>query len=263
MRLKDFKMFRRKNKIKLDRSISFPFSAGIQEVRKNPFVGETRISVNTLKYRSDEFTKEHNGLHILFSGCSNTYGDGLYDNEMWAKILYNKISANTQTSGFFNLGSPGQGIVVIILNIFKYIYNFGKPDVLFINFPVSRRFITYNKANDRFIEINYNKPTKDTYELWQSIPLFEYHYIFMLEQFCKHSGIKLFYGTWDQDNHFGMYDNLEYFININDEKMISDYIINNKDDKFATNARDGLHFGTAFNNTWAQVLYNRYMEQTK
>jgi hypothetical protein len=76
--------------------------------------------VNSLGFRSEEFKKVHKGKHILFSGCSNTYGSGLKLNEIWASRVYKNISEKEECSGFFNLSVPGAGINHICFNLFRY-----------------------------------------------------------------------------------------------------------------------------------------------
>ena len=102
---------------------------------------------NSNNFRCEEFKKNHKDTHILFSGCSVTYGQGLLEDEIWAKKLYNKIKQEIPVSGFFNLGVVGIGICDIVANIFKYIDNFGKPDLIFILLPPIQRRYVWNKKN--------------------------------------------------------------------------------------------------------------------
>ena len=78
------------------------------------------VPLNSDGFRSDEFSNNHDGLHIIFSGDSNTFGMGLEKEEIWSYLTYQEISKNVKTSGYFNLGSPGSSIMTCILNIFKY-----------------------------------------------------------------------------------------------------------------------------------------------
>ena len=92
--------------------------------------------------RSDEFKKEHDGLHVLFAGCSVTFGDGMLEDYIWPKIVYDKMSKDNKMSGLYNLGVPGFNHVDIISQIFKYIDLYSNPDVIFINFPDMERQIS-------------------------------------------------------------------------------------------------------------------------
>jgi hypothetical protein len=95
--------------------------------------------LNSYGFRSDEFTDKHNGLHILFAGCSITFGDSIPLEYTWAHKLYSKISSSQKTSGYFNLGTPGVGMSEILSNILVYLYYYGVPDLIFINFPDAER----------------------------------------------------------------------------------------------------------------------------
>lgn len=254
-------MFKKtKNPISPLRKISYPFSARMPKITGDIFINEKYARINSFNYRSDNFIHEHDGLHILFAGCSNTFGDGLEEDEIWAKRLYKKIAEKTKVSGFFNIGTPGHGIMAIINDIFKYSYSVAKPDVIFVNFPTSRRFYWHNSKNNTLIYHNLNEPEDETIEIWNTIPLIEYQYLFMLEQFCKVGNIKLIYGTWDRNSHFSMYKDLHCFIDINDDEFITKYINDNPDDELAMYARDGVHYGLAYHHTWAEMMYNRYTE---
>lgn len=245
------------------RTVSYAFRKDFPKITRHPFLHNKAIRLNDDGYRSDDFLKEHDGLHILFSGCSNTYGDGLEEHEIWAKQLYDRIKKDTKVSGFFNIGTPGQGITYIIFHIFKYIETYGKPDAIFINFPVSRRFVSFDKKSDKYVYFNVYEPEDATYELWQTIPLLEYQYLFMLEKYCKSNHIVLTYGTWDKKSHFDMYEDLEYYIDIYDDIKIAEYAQNHPEDKFTLTARDGVHYGTAFHTVWADSMYNSYMKRIK
>lgn len=245
------------------RVVSFAFKKDFPKITRHPFLHNKAIRLNDDGYRSDNFLKEHDGLHILFSGCSNTYGDGLEEHEIWAKQVYDRINHHTKTSGFFNIGTPGQGITYIIFHIFKYIENFGKPDAIFVNFPVPRRFVSFDKKSDKYVYFNVYEPTDENFALWQTIPLLEYQYLFMLEQYCKSNNIILTYGTWDRKSYFYTYEDLKYFIEIHDEDKISQYVKDHPEDPFTLDARDGVHYGTAFHTVWADSMYNSYMDRIK
>ena len=77
-----------------------------------------RYYFNSLGYRSDEFTKFHDGEHILFAGCSETEGMGGALESCWSYMTYKKLSETKNVSGFFNLSKGGWGHDVIISNIY-------------------------------------------------------------------------------------------------------------------------------------------------
>lgn len=45
-------------------------------------------NLNSDNFRSDEFIKKHKNKHILFAGCSNTFGEGVEYEKTWAYRLY-------------------------------------------------------------------------------------------------------------------------------------------------------------------------------
>jgi len=100
-----------------------------------------RYYFNSLGYRSDEFTKFHDGEHILFAGCSETEGMGGNLESLWAYMVYKKLSETKKISGFFNLSRGGWGHDVIIANIIQYINEYGKPNKIYMLLPeLSRDF---------------------------------------------------------------------------------------------------------------------------
>jgi len=182
------------------------------------------FQVNSFLFRSDEFTKQHDGKHILFSGCSNSYGFSLYNHEIWPWLLYNKIKEKEKVSGYYNLSMPGTGPLNMVSDIFKYINKYSKPDVIFINLPLLSRF--YTLVNDigntlEFAEeVNFSEKIPEWHHsipvtsddnvkprfngLSENVPDVKYHpiiaekfiyvyqYLMMLETFCKINNIKLY-----------------------------------------------------------------------
>jgi hypothetical protein len=223
--------------------------------------------VNSYNYRCDEFRTNHKGKHILFSGCSYTFGIGLLKEETWAYDVYKKINESEVCSGYFNLGIKGNSINNSILNIFKYCKQFGNPDVIFINLPESKRFfdfdekeykyrITYHNSNDRIFKINI---------------LVNYNNYLMLEQYCKNNNIKLFSFTYDIHQTKNLRSTNELFKDFNFKsfyyteynKMLKELFLlkKNNNGKFFDFARDAIpHRGTGWNIWWSNFIYNKYLE---
>lgn len=95
-------------------------------------------SLNSFGFRSDEFSSEHAGKHILFAGCSTTFGDSMYLDKTWAHKVYSKIAESSRVSGYYNVGLPGASIVDITDMIREYISRYGEPDHLFVLLPDNR-----------------------------------------------------------------------------------------------------------------------------
>jgi hypothetical protein len=217
--------------------------------------------LNSYNYRCDEFKNNHTGLHILFSGCSVTYGEALLKEEVWSKKLYNKISNDKEVSGYYNLAIRGFSTYEIVINVFKYINKFGKPDFIFLNIPTDSRFYSYDSSNKYFTYANLDTDS-DNKDLYHTMPLLSFHYLLMLEMYCKSNNIKLNCFSWYSGVEYGKED-IESFIKIKDDdltELIFEYQKNNKDDKNALKARDNKHQGTAFHDAWSKIMYNKYLE---
>ncbi len=248
------------------------------------------FNVNSNNFRSDEFKKEHDGKHILFSGCSISYGTSLYVNETWTHLLYNKIKEKEKVSGYYNISIPGSSIFSNVINIFKYIKNYSKPDVIFVNLPDIFRFYSlvekidggstewqdemspkqiydFDYFKDKYFHAlcNYfNKDIKSTIIYEKLIYLYEY--LLMLEIFCKINNIQLYLFSWSEPtNKFLTSDSVElnsfYKIIHPSKDWLYNYKIKNKEDKFYLKARDNEHHGTAYHNYWSKEMYNVYMKE--
>jgi hypothetical protein len=209
--------------------------------------------INAFGFRSDEFKSNHDGLHILFLGCSYTWGTGLYLNEVWSKILYKKISNKTETSGFFNLGVPGDSVHSSITNAFKYFKNFGNPSVIFFNIQNINRFYAEDEQNHML----YRSHINDT----KVLNLMAYQHYYALEQYCRSNNILLISFTWylGHDQHPLISFQTFYHINIdNITNFVLEYKEKNSHVKESMVARDGKHLGTAYHEYWAIHAYSKY-----
>jgi len=214
-----------------------------------------KVEINDFYYRSDSFKKNHEGVHVLFSGCSNTTGLGLYKEEMWSSLVLEKINNN---SGYFNLSIPGTSIINQIADIFKYFNTYGNPQIIFFNMPNLHRFYYYKK--DILRHGHYNK---------QALPVMKiliFQYYLMLEQYCKTNNIQLYSFSWNKQaedfisSHFK-----ETFYPI-DEDDILNFIYEHKEktkNPFSITARDNSHPGVAYNLYWADFIYSKYLERNK
>jgi hypothetical protein len=234
------------------------------------------MGINSNKFRCDEFINNHKGKHILFSGCSVTYGVGLYTKELWSYKLYEKIKNDEEVSGYFNLGTPGTSTIDICANVMKYIKHHGKPDAIFLDLPDLGRFYMieeeiFNNDKKRNIDDltkNINKMIRHaTYSgelnyLAETMKIYAYQSLFFLEQFCKEAKIKLYIFSYVMDTiRFLQNTDLESIINIDNDTIVDElfeYSQKNKTDKFFLLARDGVHHGTAFHDVWANKMYNMY-----
>jgi hypothetical protein len=133
-------------------------------------------SDNSNGYRSDDFTKTHNGKHVLFLGDSFAFGEGLDKEDTWCYKVYSKIKETEPVSGFFNLGLPGSSIGDSIDQFFKYCSLYGNPEEVF--------FITTELDRDL------------KYVLPESLDSFNFRMYFYLDQYCKSNNINLYSFSW-------------------------------------------------------------------
>jgi len=238
---------------------------------------DTHYLLNSKNFRCDEFKKNHDGLHILFGGCSCTLGTGNDLENVWAYKLYNEIKKENKVSGYYNLGHKGGGIISIIHTILLYIENYGKPDVLFLLLPNAERDEKY------FSDTEYTT-------FFVTIMMYK-----LLEMFCESNKIKLISTSWIiDDDKIDLMSSLKnklsnkmyrkrknqkhndsYFlqllqqntktfklININlIDNLIFNYVKENKNSPNLYEAKDyGRHYGTAFNHAWMIYMLERFME---
>ena len=155
-------------------------------------------------FRCDNFKKEHDGMHILFSGCSNTEGVGINIKDTWTDMLYSNLSKSIKTSGYFNLAKGGAGTQNIVSNFITYVDRYGAPDLLLVLHPNILRNYRWN--DDR-----------NSWEFKQDLPLtpkdkndHEYVDSYMDEilnwavqwnlflNYCESIGTKVLWSTWDR-----------------------------------------------------------------
>lgn len=236
------------------------------------------------KLRSDKFTTEHDGLHILFAGCSVTYGIGLEDNEIWTNLLLDKIKETHKVSGMYSTARIGHGISNQIVHIISYISKYGAPDYIFFNLPNIHRlaYIDWKAMDNAFwndlrdppeplvmgiAHLHRNKAgTPLTIDddlgetLMLSIHLQSYA---MLEMVCKIHGIKLISFSWSDCavNYFET--QFDSFKKIDINGSFGEHLYNTYDakkDPYGLLARDGEHHGTLYHQHWANEVFNRFKE---
>lgn len=237
--------------------------------------------VNSDFFRSDEFRNFHKGKHILFSGCSVTYGMGLYTEELWSYKLYKKIEEKERLSGYFNLGTPGTSIIDVVFNIFKYISKYGNPDVIFVDLPdLSRFYVLHDKDSDNEkwdLRKGQSVPHHFQYYhatckeenlpnlILEELKIYYYQYMMMLEIYCIVNNIKLYLFSYSEEcyNFLNRTDLSRVFRYDKEleEKFVFEYCENNKDDYFALIARDNAHQGTAYHKFWSEFMFDQYARE--
>lgn len=214
----------------------------------------TLYRLNSDGLRSDEFTTEHDGLHILFAGCSNTAGDSYYEEMTWPRITHRLIAEEQKTSGYFNVAACGASISEIIRQVNLYIEKYGNPNVIFINLP------------------NIERESENNVELRESVK-FIYTQYSLLEKYCKTNDIFLVSFSWNEvltsrqefvkddiKNPLRDFDTF-YPYDIDGDRMryMHNYITDNKDrvpESEMLVALDGVHPGAAENDFYGHFAYN-------
>ncbi len=233
---------------------------------------------NDMFFRSDNFTTNHDGLHILFSGCSESEGVGDNIENAWTNILYNKISKDMKCSGFFNLSRSGWGWSKIITNALIYFETYGYPNVYFILLPNHQRMHKFYRGDDGgsfwkheqlypkgyYLSREKNKETKkfisDEKEYNEDFLKFLLGWK-LFNKICKDNNVKLIFSTWDELDSDNL-DNLnmfENFLNMDIKNNCGTYINKwyetNEKTKYDLRKRDG-HNGIIIHNFWADSFYS-------
>lgn len=225
---------------------------------------------NNVGFRCDDFVKDHNGLHILFGGCSETEGASNRLEDTWAYVLYDKIKKDIPVSGYYNVGKTGLTTPLAILNIFQYINDYGIPDYIFLQLPDHGRYMSWSeKKNIHPVYKNKKEFQPGTDELADffannsemsqlNINIFFSNFLLRtLVQLCKINSIKIFWSTWHPDSH--PIDSL-------DEEYKLSYVSTSPSGKDHWGikiedllARDGYHFGKGFHKIWAEKFYKEFL----
>jgi hypothetical protein len=249
-------------------------SLGLKPDKENPI----HYSYNSLGFRSDEFTTNHDGKHILFAGCSETEGAGGGLESLWAKIVYDELEKDNKLSGFFNLGRSGWGHEIIVSNIMSYIDLYGKPDTVYMLFPNIGRYFEWVGTDEQgdcykylgsvpnssdISDIDSKWKRKITISEQRSLLISFIMIIKLFEKYCESSGINLIWSTWDHEDAMN-YKNLSIFKNYRHMISAEDFVKQNKDffmdniytNKYWERKRDN-HSGYLFHYVWAQEFLGR------
>lgn len=237
----------------------------LSESFKNNNSKNLKNEINKNGYRCDSFTDKHEGTHVLFSGCSVTFGSGLELNDTWAKKVYDKISKIEKTSGYFNIGVWGNSILNQISDLFKYFYTYGNPNTIFICIPDLSRFYVYDLDNKNIVDGLYNKQSQNI------INLLSYQYYLMLYQYCNVNNIRLITFSWftvedkttnDFEESKIKYFNTFYDFNLEDlAEFVKNFSEKNPNMLNVLDAMDGEHMGIAYHEFWADFIYEKYLNQ--
>jgi hypothetical protein len=242
---------------------------------------------NSLGYRCDEFIKDHkNKKHIVFTGCSETFGEGGPIDDSWSHILYKNLGGSDKFSGYFNLAIAGAGHVDILNVFLEYCKEYGNPDIAVMLLPNTRFAQFFNKLNfpqlpqdgyyrysafsiedaEKIVKRDSSAIILNGFDAVNESTLFVGCQFIMklIEDLCNKNNITLVWGTWDEQSKHQMseYDQKNLF-----ESMI-DCAIENEDiyeemllDPTLTIKKPDGHFGTAQHNIWAKRFYDTLIKR--
>ena len=174
----------------------------------------TFYRVNSHGFRGQEITGDED---LVIGGCSFTFGLGVPEDKNWAVQVANNLNLK-----YANLAYPGASVMFIVKSIFAYFKKHGNPKTLLCLFPDSdRMLVPYvdkklesldNPNKEKLSHLFLKGFTDERIPLYSKLPhTAEYvipknvarwlsiQYIHMLEQYCKSSGIKFIWSSWESD----------------------------------------------------------------
>lgn len=218
---------------------------------------------NSLGYRSDEFTKEHNGKHVLFAGCSNSYGMSVGNlKDTWTWQVFEYLSQKEKMSGYYNLASCGASPAGIISRVFRYIQEYGMPELIIIIFPDLHRSLRPSGETSFGDVQGYGQNSSADY---QHILYFHEQYK-MLEYMCKVQGSRLITTTYDTPfthNIMKSFNSNSYFyfdLPLSDVQYVERgrrLMEINVDEGLELLGDDGIHPGPAWQKLAAEIIIGK------
>lgn len=220
-------------------------------------------------FRCDNFTKNHNGLHILYAGCSNTEGVGSNIEDTWSHMLHVKLSNFNDISGYFNLAKGGYGLHKILNNFIFYIKEYGKPDYFFVLAPnvlrgwkwendtwIYDQHVPYGTDPSRLDEqlLDHRKELPNWFTLMNA-----------LEAICNTNNIKFLWTTWDDNETINivkseLFNDSFFPLPKKIESSIEQYRPGLRLQKDDIRARDG-HPGRVIHEIWADHFIKKIKER--
>ena len=176
---------------------------------------DIEIKINSLGYRSNEFSMAYATKNYLFSGCSFTWGAGLPEGTYWAT----RVNKSLKKNKIFNLSLVGQSITSIVSNVYRYIRAYGPPEAIFILLPGLPRHEHVHISDDGLLNKKFAINTFSMLEHFKANNLiknkkeFDFlsdvfypkdHLLYqavnqmkVLEEYLEMKGIPFLWSTWD------------------------------------------------------------------
>jgi hypothetical protein len=247
-----------------------------------PDDGEILYSYNKDGFRSDNFTSNHDGTHILFAGCSQTEGVGSPIHDIWPKMVYDELSKKNKLSGFYSIGRSGFGWQKVMLNFVTYVEKYGYPEYFFVMLPNVGRLWEWDDKTSRWWYVQRYPNGQGLEEIPDYIDYFspkqltvqEHRKSFIdfvagwkvFEKLCKDNGVKLLWCSWDTEenkNYLNSNFSKTYFHTTNEEMLyfISKERPDGKMEKYDMERRDG-HSGILFHKYWTSKFMEKIREES-
>jgi hypothetical protein len=189
------------------------------EPNKNP---QVIYRLNKDGFRSENFEKlESSNLNVLISGCSVTFGQGVFQENSWPELFAKTLSDNSSKPiKMYNLGTMGASIYLIIKNLMAFIRRYGAPDKVYLLLPHYSRKIIYDERSNNFknavltkeefvsLAHKKNSSVKRFYDSYceEDAQLLAITLIGMFEDFCESKNIKLAWSSYDNVDHEDLYE---------------------------------------------------------
>jgi hypothetical protein len=193
--------------------------ASHHEPNKNP---QVIYKLNRDGFRSENFEKlKSSNLNVLISGCSLTFGQGVFQENSWPELFSKKLSNNSiKPIKMYNLGVLGASIYLIIKNLMAFIRRYGSPDEIYLLLPPHSRKIIYDESFNSFKNAIINKEdfislvhkkdlsTKKFYNSYcnEDAKLLAVTLIGIFEDFCESKNIKLIWSSYDATSETDFYE---------------------------------------------------------
>jgi len=179
-------------------------------------------TTNSYGHRSPEFDKQ---VDLIIAGCSQTYGLGVPDDQIWGKQLADKLKMS-----HVNLAAPGWSVQAILSSVLAYIEEFGAPKKMVILLPDFARMIiplrfdvnrfntgrerlrngeglhvegvNFSSNNSKDVDGPRDRYVKKPYDLYEVLPyevpfFFSAQALAYLISYCKAAGIELIWSCWN------------------------------------------------------------------
>jgi hypothetical protein len=206
---------------------------------------------NSYGLRSDEFISHIDGddSHVLFAGCSMTFGDGVLLEHLWAHKLYNRLNEDKKLSGYFNIARNGATLAEIFMQTINYVKLFGVPSKIFMLLPENIRDMDNGNTASQYF----------TDKLIKSL----YNALLLI---CKPYNSKIYMTTWDvlsiekQNYIFTGEENFYEYSHMQKAKHAFAYVEEHRGsrfEKFFLNAMDLSHPGISEQDFYYHFMFDR------